>query len=294
MFFTKGNEEDLQLMKSFSRWVDRFCVNHRNFGIPNLMMFVVVGNLVVWLFGAVDKTHTLYSLLYFNAEAIFHKGQIWRLISFIFVPQYGGLSLLLSLYFAYFIGSTLEQHWGTARFTLYYLSGVLFNVLFGVLFWLLGYNIYVDAFYISMSMFFTFALMYPDMTVLLMFIIPVKMKWLAWIDAAFFALNVISNPFPVNLLPIVAILNFLLFCWDDIMRYARPYSSVNNKNTVNFRREVNRMQREERTRDYSRKCEVCGRTDRDYPDLEFRYCSRCSGYHCYCIDHINNHVHHKD
>jgi len=281
-------------MKKFSRWVDKFCYNHPNFGINNLMMFVVVGNVLVWLFGGIDRTNTLYYLLSFNAEAIFTQFQIWRFITFIFVPQSDGLSLLISLYFYYFIGTTLEQHWGTARFTLYYIMGMLFNIIYGILFWLLGYNISVTAGYINLSMFFTFAMMYPDMTVLLFFIIPIKMKWLAWIDAAFFAMGVIGNPFPINLLPVVAILNFLVFCWDDIMRAGRPYRAVNNKNTVNFRREVNRMKREERNRDYTRKCEVCGRTDRDYPDLEFRYCSRCEGYHCYCIDHINNHPHHKD
>ncbi|MGI6028560.1 MAG: hypothetical protein ACOX81_04030 [Candidatus Heteroscillospira sp.] len=281
-------------MKSFSRWVDRFCATHRNFGIPNLMMFVVVGNIIVWLMSAMDRTNTLYGLLYFNAEAIFTRGQIWRLVSFIFVPQSAGLSLLLSLYFYYFIGSTLEQHWGTARFTLYYVGGMVFNVLYGILFWLLGYNVSVNAFYISMSMFFAFALMYPDMTVLFMFLIPVKMKWLAWLDGALFLFGVLGSPFPINLLPVVAMLNFVLFCWDDIMAASRPYRHRNSKNTVNFRREVNRMKREERSRDYSRKCEVCGRTDRDYPELEFRYCSRCSGYHCYCIDHINNHTHHRD
>jgi membrane associated rhomboid family serine protease len=281
-------------MRSFTKWVDAFCRNHPRFGIPNLMLYVVIGNLVVWLFGLMDTTRTLYSLLYFSAEAIFRHGQLWRLISFVLVPQGSDWRLLISLYFYYFIGSTLEQHWGSARFTLYYLCGMLFNILYGVLFWLLGYSIAVNAAYLNLAMFFTFAMMYPDMTVLLFFIIPVKMKWLAWLDAAFFALGVLANPFPVNLLPVVAIMNFLLFCWDDILRIARPYRRVNNRQTVNFRREVQRMQREERTRDYTRRCEVCGRTDRDYPDLEFRYCSRCAGYHCYCIDHINNHAHHTE
>ena len=281
-------------MKHFTRWVDKFCLAHRRFGIQNLILYVVIGNLIVWLFSAMDTTGTLYSLLYFNADSIFRQGQIWRLVSFIFVPQSTGLSFLISLYFYYFIGSTLEQHWGQTRFTLYYIFGMLFNILYGVIFWLLGFNISVNSSYMNLSMFFSFAIMYPDMTVLLFFIIPVKMKWLAWIDAAFFAMGVLFGTFPINLLPVIAILNFVLFCWDDIMRYVKPYRNANNKNTVNFRREASRIRREENTRDYSRKCEVCGRTDKEYPSLEFRYCSRCSGYHCYCIDHINNHIHHKE
>ncbi|HIW17028.1 MAG TPA: rhomboid family intramembrane serine protease [Firmicutes bacterium] len=281
-------------MKSFDRWVDRFCASHRRFGIANLMLYIVIGNVIVWLFGMMDTTNMLYSMLYFDAEAIFRHGQVWRLVTFVLVPQYSGLSLLISLYFYYFIGSTLEQHWGTARFTLYYIFGMVFNMLYGVIFWLLGFNVSVDASYLNLSMFFAFAATYPDLVVLLFFIIPIKIKWLAWIDAAFFALSIVMNPFPVNLLPVVAVLNFLLFCGSDLMAYVRPYRNVSRGNTVNFRREVNRMKREERSKDYTRRCEVCGRTDRDYPDLEFRYCSRCTGYHCYCIDHINNHVHHKD
>ena len=92
----------------------------------------------------------------------------------------------------------------------------------------------------------------------------------------------------------VAVLNYLLFCggdlWDDLRR-ALPANRAQRRNTVNFRNEVRRIQREERERPYSRRCEVCGRTDAEFPNLEFRYCSRCQGYHCYCIDHINNHRH---
>ena len=38
-------------------------------------------------------------------------------------------------------------------------------------------------------------------------------------------------------------------------------------------------------------CTICGKTDTSHPDLEFRYCSRCQGYHCYCQEHISNHTH---
>jgi hypothetical protein len=140
-------------------------------------------------------------------------------------------------------------------------------------------------------MFFTFATLYPDMQVLLFFIIPIKMKWLGIVNAVFFAYEVIILPFPVNLLPVVAVLNYLLFCGDWLFSYVRPARVKQQKNTVNFRNEVRRINREQRNKPYTRKCAVCGRTDTDYPDLEFRYCSRCAGYHCFCIDHINNHVH---
>lgn len=278
-------------MNKFSRWVDRYCALHPRFGISNLMMFVVLGNVLVWLFTAMDTTGTMYQMLNFNAYRIVNELQIWRVFTFILVPNTSGLSLLITLYFYYFIGTTLENHWGTGRFTMYYFCGVIFNVIFGLVMYLFfNWNIGIDPYYMNLSMFFAFALINPDMTVLLFFIIPIKMKWLAIFDAVFFVMGVIGNQFPINLLPIVAVLNLFLFCWDDLYRVLKP-NRAQSRNRANFQKEVSRMKREEATKDYSRKCEVCGKTDRDYPDLEFRYCSRCEGYHCYCIDHINNHVH---
>ncbi len=107
-------------------------------------------------------------------------------------------------------------------------------------------------------------------------------------------LSVVRNPFPLNLEPIVAVLNFLLFCGEDLFAVLRRGRAFSSRSTVNFRREARRFRREQNAKPYRCRCEVCGRTDTDYPDLEFRYCSKCSGFHCYCEDHINNHVHFKD
>ena len=115
-----------------------------------------------------------------------------------------------------------------------------------------------------------------------------QIKYLAYIDGAYFLLGVITGSFPANLLPVVAVLNFLIFCGGDLIRRAprRP-----SGNTVNFRRESRKIRREQQNRLYTHKCAVCGRTDTEFPELEFRYCSRCQGYHCFCQDHINNHIH---
>ena len=160
---------------------------------------------------------------------------------------------------------------------------------------LLSYGYPVSAHYIYLSMFFTFATLYPDMQVLLFFIIPIKMKWLAIVDAAFFLYSVVTSPFPIDLLPVVAVLNYLIFCggWlvDAARRLLGGKTRQQRRSTVNFQNEVRRMQQEQKQKTYTRRCEVCGRTDTDYPDLEFRYCSRCQGYHCFCMDHINNHRH---
>lgn len=283
-------------MKSIMQRIDRYCALHPRFGIKNLMLYIIMGNAVVWLFGMMDTTNTLRSLLAFSAQAIFTQGQVWRLVTFILVPS-GGSSILLfiTLYFYYFIGSTLEQYWGKGKFTIYYLCGMLFNIVFGILVWLLtGKDVAVTTLYINLSMFFAFATLFPETRVLLFFVIPVKIKWLAYFDAALFLFAVITTSFPANLLPIVAILNYLLFCGGWLIDFVRPARFQQKKKTIDFKKAAKKFNQEQAKKPYTRKCEVCGRTDVSDPNLEFRFCSKCGGYHCFCIDHINSHVHFKE
>ena len=278
-------------MRKITRGIDRFCASHPRFGIPNMMLFIVIANAVVWLLTSMDRSGTLYQLLLFSPYHILH-GQIWRLVTFIIIPDSNGIWIIITLYFSYFIGSTLERSWGTARFTLYYITGVLLTIIYGLIaYFAFHTNIAVSATYINLSMFFSFAALYPDQIVLLFFIIPIKIKWLAIVDAVFFVLSVFQLHFPVNLLPVVAVLNFVFFCWEDLMQYSRLHRRSQSKTATNFRRERDRINRETRNRSYTKKCAVCGRTDTDYPNLEFRYCSRCAGYHCFCQDHIFSHEH---
>lgn len=273
-------------MKDPRSYIERFCYKHPNFGIPRLMMYVAIGNVVFWLLGAVNTRISYY--LVFDPYLILH-GQVWRLITFAFCPPSTGFLAFIAIYFYYWIGTTLEQYWGTPQFTIYFFSGLILTVVYGFLiYFITGTRVQVDAQYVYLSMFFSFAALFPDMQVLLFFIIPVKMKWLALLDAAFFLFSVLTTVFPYNLLPIVAVLNFVIFCGGDLLRMLpkRPGAS-----TVNFRRESQRIRREQREQLYHHKCAVCGRTDVTNPELEFRYCSRCAGYHCFCAEHINNHIH---
>lgn len=280
-------------MNKITKAIDRFCYRHPNFGINNLMLYIVIGNAAVYLFSQMDTTLFFYEKLLFNPQLIL-KGEIWRLLTFVFVPSVDGLLwVAVMLYFYYFIGSTLERYWGSGKFTLYYLSGVLFTMIYGLLAGLITDQQYMflDASFINLSMFFAFATLFPDTQVLLFFIIPIKIKWLAIVDAVFFALSIFLGTFPTNLLPLVAILNFFLFCGDSITRAFKSARAANSRQASGFRASVNRAKYEERQQTYRHRCAVCGKTDTEYPNLEFRYCSRCTGYHCFCQDHINNHVH---
>ena len=280
-------------MKSLMKKIDLFCYKHPRFGIPNLMLYVVIGNGIVWLFSLFAPE--ILSFLLFSPYHILH-GQVWRLVTFIIYPISTNFLAIIAFYFYYWIGSTLERQWGPGKFTIYFFSGVILTVIFGFVVYFLGkINLSVSADYIYLSMFFAFATLFPDMQVLLFFIIPIKMKWLALVDLLFFAYEIFSclrlGIYFAAALPVIALLNYLLFCGGWLFDRLSPARRQQRKNTVNFQHEVRRIQYEQQTKPYSRKCEVCGRTDTDYPDLEFRYCSRCQGYHCFCIDHINNHRH---
>ncbi|MFR2156031.1 MAG: rhomboid family intramembrane serine protease [Evtepia gabavorous] len=186
-------------MRAMQQWLDRFCYKHPRLSIPGLMRYIVIGNVLVFLLDlfSTGGYPIATSLLSFSSDAIL-QGQIWRIITFVFVPATSRNIFLfaITLYFYYFIGNALEREWGSNKFTIFYFFGILLNILVG---FLVGT---ASMYYVNMSMFFAFATLYPNLQFLLFFIIPVKAKWLAWIDAAYFALAVLqyllTGHFPVR------------------------------------------------------------------------------------------------
>jgi membrane associated rhomboid family serine protease len=284
----------MSFLKSFNRYIDRFCYRHPNFGIRNLMLFIIIGNAVIFLFSMMDTTGGFLSYLYLSPYLII-RGQIWRLVTFILVPESSNLLYLaIFLYFYYFIGSSLERQWGTGKFTVYYIFGMLLTVIYSFIASLAtGFSqlFYTGAGYINLSMFFAFATLFPENRVLLFFIIPVKIKWLAYLDAAYFVVSMISGR---TLLPLIGMLNYFLFCGDILLSSLSRIKYKSSRNVVNFQKAARQYRMQQEQAPYKRRCEVCGKTDTQYPDLDFRYCSRCDGYHCFCSEHINNHVHFKE
>lgn len=282
-------------LRALMRAIDKFSLTHRRFGIQRLMLYIVIGYAAVYIITMLDTTRTFLGLIYFDPAAIL-KGEVWRLVTWIFYPTGGVFYLALMLYFSYFLGTTLERDWGTPKFTIYYFIGIILSILYGFLVWLItGIPVRLISDYINLSFLLAFAILYPNQTFMLFFIIPVKAKWLALIDAGYYILiliyNLINGTYFLALLPIVAALNFLLFCGEDLIHILRPYQARNTKQAINFRKAAKQKRQEDASRPYRHKCAVCGKTDAEYPSMEFRYCSRCSGYHCFCSEHINSHVH---
>ena len=290
-------------MKKIYDGVQRFCAAHPRFGISNLMRVIVAGNVAVYVLMLLTQSNDVNALsfLTFNLNALLH-GEVWRLVTFVFVPGYASpFALLIGLYFYYWIGSTLEQQWGTAKFNLYYFSGMLLTVLGTVAASLISGNYYLTVAgttYVNLSMFFAFAFLFPNAQVLLFFIIPVRMKWLAYLDGALFAFQIFraigAHNWAGAVLPVVALLNFAVFIWPEVHYLKARTRQRTSYRTVQFRQAQQQSQRQAQQQEqqgYHHKCAVCGKTDTDYPDMQFRYCSKCAGYHCFCQDHIFNHVH---
>ena len=271
--------------------IDRVCAKHPRFGISNLMLYIVIGQVAVFILDLFFRGMLSSYWLPFSRDLILH-GQVWRLVTFIFLPSDSGnpFVLLLGCYFYYWIGTMLEREWGTARFTLFYLSGVVLSVLSGMI---LGIT---DIYYINLSIFLVIATLYGEMQVLLFFVIPIKMKWMALIDVALILVAVIQNlmygSWVGALLPLASFVNYFIFTWPFWGAKLGVLRRRADPKVVNFKRVQKQAQKQAKaTGGYRHKCAVCGITDADDPNMEFRYCSKCDGYYCYCMNHINNHVH---
>ncbi|MGN1136354.1 MAG: hypothetical protein ACI4SF_09060 [Oscillospiraceae bacterium] len=184
----------------------------RKFGryyIPNLMLYIVIGNLIVFIFDYLFPELLISSYMYFDRDAVL-SGQVWRVLSFILVPfNSNPVFMLISCYFYWLIGSQLEQVWGGFRFNVFYLTGIIGTIIGGFI------SGYASAGYLNLSLFLAYALLFPNERFLLFFFIPVKAKWLAWIDAAFLLYDMIMTLafgyWQISLCIIISFLNLALF-----------------------------------------------------------------------------------
>lgn len=271
------------------------------YAIPNLMIYLIAAYCIGFVIYTVNPNFML--MLTLSPYHILH-GQVWRLITWILMPTDTRVfSLLIMALLYYQLGSALERSWGTFRFNVYIFGGMLFTVIGAFIL----YGIYAAAGtgsletislissltfttnYINLTIFLAFAVMYPEMQILLFFIIPVKMKWMAVVYAVLIAINLILTSWGGRIAIIMSILNFLIFFLST-----RNYRRVSPKEI--HRKQVFKAQMREPRRGSmvtKHKCAVCGRTKLDDPNLEFRFCSKCDGNYEYCQDHLFTHQHIK-
>ena len=300
-------------MKYFRQKIARFYMKHPNFGISNLTRYIVIGMVAMFALNMMDQTGQLRELLSFSPYHIM-QGQVWRLFTFVFLPStFQLLFFAIQLYVLYMLGMAVERTWGKAKFTLFIFTCVLAMVLMGglaYLYFALGGPIFnaflqdteyaswavggfVSSYYILLSLLLVFATMSPNAGFRFLFIIPMSAKVIAFITVGLMVYNMISGwrQFPANIIPLGLVVPYVLFSGDTLKENIGPRRT---KTASRFHASMHQAQSAQRAKTQRFKCEVCGKTDVDYPNLEFRYCSQCVGHHCYCAEHIHDHVHRQD
>lgn len=272
----------------------------RKFGkysIPNLTYILIAGFILGYFIFIFDSQ--ALALLSLN-PAMVVRGQVWRLITWIVMPPRAlSFWVIIMLFFYASIGRTLERTLGDFRYTVYILSGIIFTdigvMLTYAVMWFTGQPIDlagmgVSTYYLCMSIFLAFAFMYPDVQVLYMMIIPIRVKWLGYLDIAYLLYEVLLlgsyQDYAGMVTVIMSVLNFIVFYFAS--KRSSRVSRGHKKKIKNYRREVRQTQILTR-----HKCAICGQTEEDNPDLEFRYCSRCKGNYEYCNNHLFTHEHVK-
>ena len=278
--------------------IDRFCAKHPRFGIPNLMLYIGVGQIIVWVLESLFPLVSFWLPLY---APLVLQGQVWRLVTFVFIPNSSNpFYLLLGCYFYFWIGQMLEREWGAAKFTLFYLFGVVLTAVYGMvsgLFSIFGFVYsFANIYYVNLSIFLIIATYYGEMQVLLFFVVPIKMKWMAIVDVVLVLMDVIpyarAGLWFFALAPLASFLNYFIFTWPFWSMKLGFVKRRADPQVINFKKAQRQAQKKAKeTGGWFHKCAVCGVTDAIEPNMEFRYCSKCDGYYCYCADHINNHIH---
>ena len=279
-------------------WLDKLEKKLGRYAIPNLTVYLLAGYIIG--FGVYSLAPSLLNWL--TLEPIYiMRGQVWRIISWVLIPPTGSLfSLLILVLLYYSLGTALERTWGTFRYNVYIFSGILFTViavfaLYGIFYLVYGVELPVSSFglvstnYINMSIFLAFATIYPDMEVMLYFILPIKMKWMGLVYAVMVLYNFFTGGIVTKVIIGASLLNFVIF-----------FFSSRNLKRFGPKEQMRKAKFKQQSRPHmtyangaKHRCAVCGRTELDDPSLEFRFCSKCNGNYEYCQDHLFTHEHVK-
>ena len=280
------------------------------YAIPNLTLYLIICYGIGYLMQFLVPAGYQYLML---DPFLVLKGQVWRLVTWILIPPDSSniFFVLITLYLYYSLGGLLERIWGTYKYNVYLFSGLLFTILGA--FVLCGYSVLMGAqptmytglyllnngstvyfgqfstYYINMSIFLACAASIPDVQVLLMFLFPIKVKWLGIVYGIILLVNCIQGGIATWIVVIFSLLNFLVFF---LRSKGKMHLSVGQiKRQQEFHQ---KMRAAGQTKGITRhKCAVCGRTELDGDDLEFRFCSKCNGNYEYCQYHLFTHEHVK-
>lgn len=298
-------------------WMNKLERKFGRYAIKNLIIYILGAYAVGYVFYYMDLLKIIpgiYRMLEMDPEAICH-GQVWRLVTWVCtVPQQAGslvsgFFLIFMFLMYYWIGRTLEQVWGTFRYNLFIFMGLILMTVGPMLIYLvsgliMGFDhalsLSASTYYLNLTSFLAFATIFPDQQVYFMFILPVKMKWLAILDAALLLWQVVQNLMVAIAMPIyrvscistivmivLSVANFLIYFFAT-----RNYKQISPKE-IKRKRQFKKKVRQATPQGSRHYCAICGRTEQTNPELQFRFCSKCKGNLEYCNEHLFTHEHRK-
>lgn len=313
------------------------------YAIKNLSRYLIGAYAIGYVLYFLSTATGTNILGYLTLEPYFIlRGQIWRLITWVLIPynSLSGLGIIFAIIMMvlyYQLGTVLERTWGTFRFNVYIFGGIILTIISAFILHAICVGVYgpselkmVDGYrclaygdryfingiggmfstsYINQSIFLAFAVCYPNMEVMLYFILPIKMKWMAIFYAVLTVINLIRADWAGKIAIFASVLNFVIFFFTnrqvrDTLRRFNP-KEVKRKQAYRAATGQGRgygtagggmrsaAHSYGKTGVAKHKCAVCGRTELDDPTLEFRFCSKCEGNYEYCQDHLFTHQHVK-
>ncbi len=258
------------------KWLDSL---ERRFGnIPhvNITYYLIFGQIFVFF---LVTFYTRYEGMFTLRGDLVMQGQLWRVVTFIFEPiTRSFIFAAFTWYIFYMYGTVLERLWGTFRYLVYILIVTLGSIMVSLIFPYMP----ISNGYIFTSIFLAFAHLFPDYQLLLFFILPVKVKWLALITWIGIGVTFLFGDIPTKVLALVSVLNFLLFFGDELLDIAKRTSKKSGKGLT---QKINLTKEKP-----EHVCSVCGKNNRDNPDMGIRYCSKCTPEKCFCEEDFLKHA----
>ena len=259
----------MKILDKLERWI-------RPFAIPNLTLFLISLQVFVFLMDTA-KPGTVQGA-YLVWHEVINNFEIWRLVTFLAVPPRQPLIFLFfAWYIFYLMGVSLEGYWGAARYNLFIGLGVVFTIAAAAL----SPNLAASNVFLAGSVFLAFATFNPEFELMVFFVLPVKVKWLALIAWVGYGLSFLNGSAIVRLTVLASVGNYLIFFGPEMIAKFR-----HGRRRVRRRAEVAAAASKPR-----HTCVTCGITNLTDPEMDFRYCSTCSGQSGYCTEHIRNHEH---
>jgi hypothetical protein len=246
------------------------------YAIPNLILYVVGGMAVVWVLS--QSRPDLVGRLMLDMDRV-KEGQVWRLVTFLFIPpRSSAIWVLVNLYFTWWVGSSLEQHWGSFKFNVYYFIGALATIAAALATGPTS-NTWLDS-----SLFLAFATIFPDVTILLFFILPIRVKWLGILAAVGIAAAFALGDWGTRGAIIAALVNYVLF-------FGAHWRQLWRQRGIAVRQKVRREQFRSSAPVFGqRMCAICGAREADGADIRVCSCQKCGGQaRSLCLEHARNH-----